>query len=127
MGRYYNGDINGKFWFAVQSSAAPERFGAMVYEPQEVTYEFNSDSLDQVKKEIENIEKSLGNKKQIFDKFFNERDFYNSDDLKEVLVFENEPLDDFDKHLSDYADLGLGIKIRDCIEETGQCNFTAEY
>ena len=26
MGRYYQGDIEGKFWFAVQSSADPEFF-----------------------------------------------------------------------------------------------------
>ena len=29
MGRYYSGDIEGKFWFAVQSSTSPERFGAV--------------------------------------------------------------------------------------------------
>ena len=28
--------------------------------------------------------------------------------------------------LSDYADLGLGKQIRDCIKETGQCSFEAE-
>ena len=28
MGRYYSGDINGKFMFAVQPSDAGERFGA---------------------------------------------------------------------------------------------------
>ena len=27
MGRYYNGDINGKFWFAVQNSNCADRFG----------------------------------------------------------------------------------------------------
>ena len=31
------------------------------------------------------------------------------------------------QHLSDYADLGLGIKIRDCVKETGSCSFDAEY
>ena len=29
MGRYYNGDVNGKFMFAVQGSDAHERFGAI--------------------------------------------------------------------------------------------------
>ena len=29
MGRYYSGDIEGKFMFAIQSSDAPERFGAV--------------------------------------------------------------------------------------------------
>ena len=28
MGRYYDGDINGKFMFAVQSSSAADRFGS---------------------------------------------------------------------------------------------------
>ena len=27
MGRYYNGDINGKFWFAVQNSNDANHFG----------------------------------------------------------------------------------------------------
>jgi hypothetical protein len=30
------------------------------------------------------------------------------------------------QELSDYADLGLGRQIRDCIKENGQCYFTAE-
>ena len=30
MGRYYSGDIEGKFWFAVQSSNAADRFGGIV-------------------------------------------------------------------------------------------------
>ena len=33
MGRYYDGDISGKFWFAVQSSNAPARFGGNEFEP----------------------------------------------------------------------------------------------
>ena len=27
MGRYYNGDVEGKWWFGVQSSDTPEKFG----------------------------------------------------------------------------------------------------
>ena len=33
MGRYYSGDINGKFWFALQSSNAASRFGGYENEP----------------------------------------------------------------------------------------------
>jgi len=29
MGRYYSGDINGKFWFGIQSSTDAENFGAI--------------------------------------------------------------------------------------------------
>jgi len=32
----------------------------------------------------------------------------------------------WNKHKSDYADYYLGIKIRDCIKNTGQCEFEAE-
>jgi len=31
MGRYYTGDICGKFWFGIQSSDDPENFGAELY------------------------------------------------------------------------------------------------
>ena len=31
-----------------------------------------------------------------------------------------------DDDLSEYADLGLGRKIRDCIKEKGYCELTAE-
>ena len=27
MGRYYNGDVEGKWWFGVQSSDTPQKFG----------------------------------------------------------------------------------------------------
>jgi len=33
MGRYYSGDINGKFWFGVQDSNAIEQLGGVVEEP----------------------------------------------------------------------------------------------
>ena len=37
MGRYYTGDIEGKFWFGVQSSYAPENIGG---ELMRVTFQF---------------------------------------------------------------------------------------
>ena len=33
MGRYYSGNINGKFWFACQSSDAMEKYGAVLHDP----------------------------------------------------------------------------------------------
>ena len=29
MGRYYTGDIEGKFWFGIQSSNSADRFGVI--------------------------------------------------------------------------------------------------
>ena len=118
MGRYYNGDIEGKFWFALQSSDAPERFGVMGYEPDYITYYFDENNLEDVEAEIQSIEETLGNKLEILDKFFEENNGYNDESLEKIGITKDE--------LRDYADLGLGKQIRDCIKETGQCSFDAE-
>jgi hypothetical protein len=118
MGRYYNGDINGKFWFAVQSSNAADRFGVTGEQPSTLSYYFSEDDLEGVEDEIENIEESLGDKLQLIEKFFEKHNGYNDEMLAEAGITQEE--------LSDYADLGLGKKIRDSIKENGQCSFEAE-
>jgi hypothetical protein len=118
MGRYYNGDINGKFWFAVQSSNAADRFGVTGEQPSTLSYYFDEDNLEDVEDEIKNIEESLGDKLQVIEKFFEERNGYNDKMLEEAGITQEE--------LSDYADLGLGKEIRDSIKENGQCSFEAE-
>jgi hypothetical protein len=118
MGRYYNGDINGKFWFALQSSDAASRFGGEELEPNYIEYCFNEDHLDGVNEEIKNIQDSLGDKVKVLDDFFRGGAGYNDKTLEGFGVT--------NKELNDYADLGLGIKIRDCIMEIGHCDFTAE-
>lgn len=118
MGRYYQGDINGKFWFGVQSSNAADRFGQRGYEPSYIEYYYENDDLDKVEAEIKRIEDELGDKLETLDKFFSERHGYRDEDLKAIGI---------DGHdISEYADLGLGRKIRDCIKENGACSFTAE-
>jgi len=119
MGRYYTGDINGKFWFAVQSSDAASRFGGQASEPQYIEYYFDEDHLDGVMQEINNIEESLGDNLQKIQKFFADNNGYNDAMLKEVGITE--------EMLSDYADLEMGIQIRDCIIAEGSCEFQAEY
>ena len=118
MGRYYSGDIEGKFWFALQSSDAADRFGVTGSQPDELQYFFYEENLVEIEEEILNIENSLGEKKQILDKFFEEKNGYTDEDIQKLGVSRDE--------LSDYADLGLGIKIRDCIKGNGECSFTAE-
>jgi len=118
MGRYYNGDINGKFWFAVQSSTAPSRFGGSYGEPNYITFNFEEEDLENVENEIKRIEKFLGDKREVLDKFFQENNGYNDEMLQKIGISQRD--------LSEYADLGLGIKIRDCIKENGSCNFDAE-
>lgn len=119
MGRYYSGDIEGKFWFGVQSSVAADRFGVSHSEPEYVTYHYSEDDLDGVENEIKRIEDTLGEKKQKLYDFFNRGTLsYNDEQLKEIGISEED--------LSEYADLLLGIQIRDCIKENGECYFEAE-
>jgi hypothetical protein len=114
MGRYYNGDINGKFWFGIQKSDSASRFGGIEY----LEYSFDEDDLDGVKKEIKLIKKSLGENLKKLEQFFEREGTYMETDLEDMGI--TKPM------LSDYADLLLGIKIRDCIKENSKCNFTAE-
>jgi hypothetical protein len=129
MGRYYNGDIDGKFWFAVQSSDASERFGGQGSQPEYTDYYFGEDDLDDVEKEIEVIEDALGEYKEIFDDFFKKNEGYNDEMLQNYFQERGKmlTLPEISAELSEYADLGMGIKIRDCIKEQGSCNFQAEH
>lgn len=118
MGRYIVGDIEYKFWFAVQSSNAADRFGVTGCEPSVLHYYFDADNLEDVEQEIKNIEDTLGEKLKIIEDFFDSHNGYTNDQLTEFNITQDE--------LSDYADLQLGRQIRDCIKETGQCSFEAE-
>lgn len=118
MGRYYNGSIEGKFWFAVQPSDAASRFGGEMFEPQYISYSFDESHLEGVEEELKNIEEKLGDKLQRLDEFFESGSGYRDEQLKDIGI-NNEDL-------SDYADYGLGVQIRDCIIENGYCNFDAE-
>lgn len=117
MGRYYSGDIEGKFWFGVQASNAADRFGS-VGDANYIEYYFSDHDLHEVEAEIKRIENELGDKLEVLNKFFSERYSYSNDELSEIGI---------DSHdLSEYADLRLGKQIRDCIKENGDCSFTAE-
>ena len=118
MGRYYSGDIEGKFWFALQGSDAADRFGVTGEAPSILTYYFDESNLEGVEEEIKNIEDSLGGQLKVIDEFFEKNNGYNSKMLAEAGITENE--------LREYADLGLGKSIRDCIKEQGYCSFEAE-
>jgi hypothetical protein len=118
MGRYFSGDIEGKFWFAVQSSDCADRFGVQGYQPEVLKYWFSEEDLEGVEQEIANIETKLGDKLKVIDDFFETRNSYNDEMLLEIGISKQD--------LSEYADLGMGKKIRDCIKENGQCEFEAE-
>ena len=114
MGRYYSGMIDGKFMFAVQSSNAADRFGSVGCEPNYIEYYFNEDQLDEIKEQLDILRPAYD--KVV--KFFEKRQAYNDEELKENNIT--------DAELSDYADYVLGEKIKDYVETNGECNFTAE-
>ena len=124
MGRYYHGDIEGKFWFAVQSSTAADRFGSEHFEPSYVSYYFDESHLQYVKDELKHIEDTIGEKNmKLLDKFFKDTNGYNDEIMEK---YKKGLVKIWDNHKKDYADYRLGKKIRDCIEEHGECSFEAE-
>lgn len=123
MGRYITGDIETKLWFAVQPSDAADRFGVTGYQPETLEYLFREENLESVEDEINLIIESLGKYKDLLDKFFNENNGYNTQILSDYLQVDEK---ETKKLLKEYADLELGIKIRDCIKENGECSFSAE-
>ena len=123
MGRYISGDIETKLWFAVQPSDAADRFGVTGTQPETLEYWFREEHLESVEDEINSITKSLGKYKDLLDKFFDEKYAYNDEQLSDHLQVDEK---ETKKLLKEYADLELGIKIRDCIKENGECSFSAE-
>ena len=119
MGRYYSGDINGKFMFAIQSSTAADRFGSTHMQPGHVNYFFDESDLETINSELEKLKINF----DICNKFIEDikksnRTGYTSQDKKENGIT--------DEKMSDYSDYVLGAKIKKCIEENGECSFEAE-
>jgi alcohol dehydrogenase class IV len=113
MGRYYNGDIDGKFWFAVQPSNAGERFGAKEISPYYIEYEIDrEDSYNDIVKELESIE-SNDAIKRVDDMFkmlqLLKTDGYDDDTLKQYGVKE--------KDIEEYADYELGKQIKNWFDD----------
>ena len=116
MGRFYYGDIEGKFWFALQSSESPSRFAEDAQTM--ITYRFTEDHVEEIQDEIDNITEELGDKVNVIEKMFSESSGWNDEMLQQMGITKNE--------LADYADLELGKKILKCVEENGECNIDCE-
>ena len=128
MGRYYTGDIEGKFWFSVQSSDDADFFG-VDGEARTLDYYYGEDTLPKVEEGIKDCKSSLGKNEKLLDDFFKDCDSYNDSMLVDYLnkitnqIHTEQGVKFF---LEWYARLQLGKEIRDCIKEHGQCNFEAE-
>ena len=126
MGRYYSGDIEGKFWFGVQSSDDADFFGSSGEQPEQpsvLEYFVNEEHLPEIKKGIKECEKALTKWKPKLDKFFKENNGYNEKMLEDQIGLKE---DESREVLQWYARLYLGNKILKCVEDNKQCAFTAE-
>ena len=108
MGRYYNGDVEGKWWFGVQSSDTPQKFGG--YETH-IDYTISYD--DTFKNRMECIENDLGDRLPILERFFKEEAYYNNEKLYNYISKE---IDDYElewvsKDVQDYADYCFGKEV----------------
>jgi hypothetical protein len=123
MGRYYSGDINGKFWFGVQSSDSADRFGVIGQAPNYIEYYFTEDDLEELQEELKSIEKELGGNLDKIKEFFNDTTAYTDKELSDYLNVSEE---DTRHILREYADYVLGKEIEESILERGECVFEAE-
>jgi hypothetical protein len=124
MGRYYSGDIEGKFWFGVQSSDDASFFGGIIEEPTEINYHFSTrEDIKKVVSGLEECRKKLGANKELLDKFFENENGYNNKMLQDKFGWTEE---ETRGHLEWYARLGLGEKIYNCLKEQDDCYFSAE-
>ena len=123
MGRFYNGDIDGKFWVAVQSSDDADFFGAIGSPPDILNYYFDEENVDEVNKGVQDCYDALGKNKEKMDIFFDNISGYNNQMIAEQTGI---PIEEIKELLEWYARLELGLKIQKCLKDNGYCNFEAE-
>lgn len=115
MGRYYNGDIKGKFWLATQPSSDAEQFGA--YEDGGIHYVVSN--IEPVKARLQQIFKELDIPEN-YD--LTEDDVIKLADAKVV-----RPMTADERKIEGlYASLNMGLKIYNCLMTQDTCEFVAE-
>jgi hypothetical protein len=138
MGRYYSGDIEGKFWFAVQNSGDATHFGGVhdyidgegevvdddaIDEAVEMYFHFDQTHMEDIQKGIATCLEHLGEYQEVLDNFFEKHTSYNDESLAKELGISVAKTREL---LTNYARLILGLKIENCVGENGECNFEAE-
>ena len=125
MGRYYHGDIEGKFGFAVQSSNDADFFGVIGVEPSTLDYNFEEDDLDKVNEGIKKCKEESLIVKHLdkYNEITKNSSYINHEEIASQLGIDE---DTFDNFLTWNARLHLGLKIKQSIETIGECHFEAE-
>ena len=113
MGRYYDGDIEGKFWFGVQDSDDGEFFGAVEDDGYTDYYVEDVDTVDEA---IKKCVKALGDNDWRIKQFFDQTNGYNTDMIIDYWKGEYQlDIDDNDVRamLEWYARLRLGKQMKE--------------
>ena len=125
MGRFYNGDIDGKWWFGVQSSDTPIKFGG-----QEISIDYSICNDDTFKDKVKQIEQELGDKLEWLIQFFKENSFYSNEKLLEFMIKKNPRYDksELRKDLENFADYEFAMQVKQHFEDTDEdyCNVSSE-
>ncbi len=128
MGRYYTGDIEGKFAFGVQTSNAADQFGFEGVSPSYIEYYFSRHNIPEIKARLKELEESFEEYKTpilAYIDLFGSKPYEQDIPLSTYLERAGMKLLK-DEKLSNYFDYSLGRQILQCIEEQGECNFSAE-
>ena len=129
MGRYYEGDINGKFWFGIQDSNDPDFFGKKGF-VSEVGWSYSEEDIPKVQEGIDKCKLELDTVNRdflkAFNHFFSEKNGYNDDMLLEYFNYgvdknvenvEKYTIKEIRDKLVWYARLQLGEQILEGIKE----------
>ncbi len=142
MGRYYTGDIEGKFWFALQDSDDATHFGGThdyvdadgeVCEEEkeaiEIYSHFDLTHVGDIEDELASCNRQLGELKPIIQTLLaSESGFYGSDTFIQTHFgsLGYTTFASIKPKLVIYARMSLGQKILDCVKTKGVCNFASE-
>ena len=135
MGRYYEGDIEGKFWFGIQSSDDADFFGSTGFQPDWLEYYFDQEHIPKIEHGLAQCLDHLGSKFEILYEFFEKKEGYTREEVCEVLdvpvpktgmSIEEHNKSVYHYYLMWYARYELGKKILDRVKSDKFCSFRAE-
>ena len=129
MGRYYNGDIEGKFWFGVQSSDDPEFFGMEEQPKYFIDYYIDEERIDVVKEALSICIQKLRWDHAKLKRFFSTTNGYNDEmiiDWYKKQSGREIGKDEVMYKLMWLARYELGKKIYHKVKEQGYCGIEAE-
>lgn len=123
MGRYYNGDIEGKFWFGVQPSEDIFFFGGTEVPASFRAVHYKDGDMAKVEDGLIECYKVIGKYGVLLDEFFKKNGAYNEEMLEKHLKVSKKKANEL---LKWYARRELGQQILECMKDKGECFIEGE-